>query len=412
MSASSVEPSGPELLSQPIMRPRVPLGAVMFFLTFVVMSPLLSAIGLKGIVVLFGVLLLFVINGRLQVGGFQKGVYVFVALYLSCAIASGIYWGTEVPLFFAILYIMAILLVANMRREDLDTLVRYATPFIGVIIVLGWLGLAYYLSGGGPIASVRNPDGRDNMLYLTTFSNSFGEGYLRAGGIYDEPGAFSFFICTLCTVRELLQKNRNVTALLLIGGMVTASIAHFAFMAFHFAPYLMSKKKGNTSVLLIGALLVGAVLASGRVQGIVQELVIDRAMKFQSGEMENPRELQMLNIYREMTTQKVLIGFDAECASRSAGCTEALGGDFGENPLTPLVFGGLLIGWPYYLFVLALILYGLSARERIPLIGFAFILLQRPYVLEFPYSATVFLVVLALAYQLRERRASQPKPLA
>jgi hypothetical protein len=397
--------AGDQLLSQPIERRRVPMGGVTFFLAFVVMSPVLSTFGIKGIAVLFGVLLLFLINGRLQVGGFQKWVYVFIGIYLSCAIASGVYWGTHVPLMFAVLYVVTVLMVANLRRDELDVLVGYATPFIGLLIVLGWIGLAYYLAGGPPLAAIQNPDTRPNLLYLTTFSNATGDGYLRPGGIYDEPGAFSFFICTLCTVRELLQKNRNVTALLLIGGLVTASIAHLIFMLFHFSQYLLSaNKKGNATVLLISAVVLGGVLLSGRAQTIVQELVIERAMKYQSGEMSNPRELQMLNVYRESNWPKVMLGFGADCVNRTQACTDALGGDFGENPLTPVVFGGLLLGWPYYLFILAMMLYGISSRDRLPLVGFGLILMQRPYVLEFPYSATVFIVVAALAVRLHDDR--------
>ena len=139
---------------------RIPLAAIVFFLAFIAMSPVLAAVGFKGTLVLVAAVGVLLINGRIRFDLIHKALYAFGSFYLLVAAALGLYWGTPVPLFFGVLYIATIVVVANSNPADLDRIVDYATVLLGVMVVLGWIGMLYFFAGGPPLAGIRNPDGR------------------------------------------------------------------------------------------------------------------------------------------------------------------------------------------------------------------------------------------------------------
>lgn len=411
--ASKLPLSAAELSSQLaesnlISRPRIAMAGPVFFLCFIAMSPALSAMGLKGVLLLAVAVAVIALNGRLQFGVLQRTVYAYGAFYLAIAGVVSTYWSSTTPLMFAALYVLTIVAVANLRMTEIDTVIRYATLLLAILIVLAWIGMSYFMAGGGPIVGIVNPDGRDNLLYLTTFSNVVEGAYIRPSGIYDEPGAFSFFICALCVLREITGRSRNVTIALLIGGLVTLSIAHMIYLLLHLASFMLKiNNRKSIAAAVFGALMVGGLLSIGPVQGMLREVIIERALKYQSGEIGNTREQAILNIYAGLSTDTVLYGFGRECVTRSPQCADDMGGAFGENPLTPIVYGGLVLAWPYYLTIVALLIYGAGAASRWFLAGFALLLMQRPYVLEFPYSGTVFLLIMTIVYARQNRSELQ-----
>lgn len=388
----------------PNTRARISMASIVFFLSFLAMSPIFAAVGIKSSLVLVVALAVLLFNGSILGTTFHIVVYILAFLYVLASICAFFYWGSPVPIYFALMYVSTIIVVANIRRKEVAVVVRYATVLLGALIALAWIGFIYSFFGGEAIASIQNPDGRQNFFFLTTFSISVSENYIRPSAIYDEPGAFSFFICALCTLREILKKNRNVTATILIGGVVTLSIAHVIYMVFHFGSYLLNLKyRKSFSATLILVSMMSVILLAPGASSLIHQQIFDRAVQYGTGTQANPREAAMVNVYQEITPERLLLGFGERCVSRSAKCVDEMGGDYGENPLTPLVYGGVLLAWPYYLTILALIIHGLFVPRHIFVVGFALLLLQRPYALEFPYSALVFLVVLTLVYQHHQR---------
>jgi hypothetical protein len=80
---------------------------------------------------------------------------------------------------------------------------------------------------------------------------------------------------------------------------------------------------------------------------------------------------------------------------------------FGENILTPLVQGGILMSWPYYAVLAALLAGGLRARARLVELGVAALLLQRPYLLSAGYCLLIYFFC-QLAWLRRSARLPAP----
>jgi hypothetical protein len=64
----------------------------------------------------------------------------------------------------------------------------------------------------------------------------------------------------------------------------------------------------------------------------------------------------------------------------------------GENPLSPLVFSGIIIEYPYYIIVGLFIVSPLWGRKYIVIFGMGLLFMQRPYVLGFSYSFMAIMI--------------------
>jgi hypothetical protein len=312
--------------------------------------------------------------------------------------------GTLVPSIMAIFFILTAFSVLQLDEIQTYTLVRYASIMAIVFIFMSALGLAYYETGAPPLLSLPNADGRDNYLYLSTFSNS--ETFtIRPSAIYDEPGALSFYICVIVILRSLLGYSTILSAAMLLGGLLTQSIAHLVFCIIWMGWFLISVRSEkrfhkfylNFPIFIFVVGLLIAIYQSG-----FMDWSIERALMFYENPWTNPRNRSMDEIFYLLSVNPGIIwfGFDATCAERLPICTVGLG----ENPLTPIIYGGIAVSWPYYLFMAFSFILIFFARDGLLIFGLAVLLLQRPYLLEFPYSATIALVYITWFFRPCDNR--------
>lgn len=312
--------------------------------------------------------------------------------FITSAISS-LLNASLMPLVYSIFFNITIFSIFQNEDDSSIRMVEWATSLFLVFIILSIIGVLYHLMGGHSLFSLVNADGRDNNFYLSTFSNS--ETFtIRPSAIYDEPGAFSFYICTLVIMRSRLRMPCQISAILLIGGMITQSITHVLFTLVWFFWAIKNCGSNNLNLknkmfqykyffLIISLSIIYIVYLSG-----ILDWTFERAIQFYNEPLTNPRYRSMKSIidFLESNPWSILYGFDANCVQRLDTC-----GDFGENPLTPLIYGGLLVSWPYYLVLIFSSLSFLKSKDWLLLIGANILLFQRPYLLEFPYSGLFIL---------------------
>jgi hypothetical protein len=380
-----------------------------FVICFFVENIIFLALGIKGYIVLLALVVLTLASNRIVVVVLQPpklGVYVLGVIYLVTVASTAVYNKESAPLVFAGFFLLTFFMVMQTSYETAVRFVEVATHMFALFILLAMIGVLYYYAGGSPLFTLFNPDGREQSLYLTTFANA-GESFIRPSAIYNEPGAFSFYICITVALRSLLGMSNRISSLLLVGGLITLSLAHVIFAAIWGVWAITSGgcrriNLKSISVLAFFLLLISIIYQSG-----LLDWTFERAVAYYENPWMNPRYKAFDDVRLALgdSTQGLWFGFNADCIARLGDCPR-----FGENPLTPLIYGGLLDAWPYYAFLLIAFTSPLFSRQGLIYAGVGALLLQRPYLLEFPYSAimTLLLVVAIGGVKTRRREASVP----
>jgi hypothetical protein len=303
------------------------------------------------------------------------------------ALAYAAWWQDLKLAFFPAYLALSIVTVAALSRRAAWLFVRWMTALMAVLAACALAGQVYAWLGGAPLLTIDNPDGRPASLYLLTMTNDALDNLIRPAGIFDEPGALSFYICLTAACRSLLGMPRKATWPLLAGGLITLSLAHLVYMAFHLmSERLMSPRAMRA--LLAGALVLGGAMLHPAVQGTIHERIGARLV-MEDGRLAGDNRSELLqNAAGYVDLKTSLVGLDARCISDWAACQRAYR-RFGENILTPLVQGGILMSWPYYATLAALLATGLRARRRLVCVGVAALLVQRPYVLSAGYCLLI-----------------------
>ena len=352
------------------------------------MNPVFLAMGIRGTALLLMLVFLTLCANRLRVSRAHLVAYLVLGLLVTSSMVATFISSTTVPLIYAFFFCLTALVVLQISDDDARHMVADASNIFYVFVSMAAVGVVYHLLGGQPIFSLENADGRSNYFYLSTFSNA--ETFtIRPSAIFDEPGTFSFYICVLVVLRSRLGLSIWGSTVLLFGGMLTQSITHVLFTLLWFIwaigrQELSADNERQTIIRRIGLAITFVVLSAVVYQSGILEWSFERIIFYGDNPLSNPRQRSFDNIVNMAIKQPndVWFGFDASCIQRLPGCTE-----IGENPLTPLVYGGLLVAWPFYLFLIFAIASVFVSRSGLLLIGAAILLLQRPYLLEFPYSA-------------------------
>jgi hypothetical protein len=365
---------------------------------FLSLNPVFQFLGIRGSALLVLLSAATLLQGRIRTSEARHGIYILIGLLVVTSAASALLNDVVTPLVFAGFFGLTAVAVLQTSYLEAVAMVRFASALFLVFIGLAIVGVAYQLLGGSPLLTLPNADGRDNDLYLTTFSNAY-TFTIRPSAIYDEPGAFSFYICALVILRSRIGMSRRTSAVLMLGGLITQSITH-VFATLLWFVWAMNdrrqtsdrKVRSNRLAFLAVFFSVAAIIYS---TGLL-DWAFERALMFYNNPWTNPRQRTMQEIVDALNMRQsdVLVGFDPACIERAPTCNE-----YGENPLTPLIYGGLMVSWPYYLFLLTGIVSPLFSRDGILLVIAALLFLQRPYLLEFPYSGLFALGIVVWCFR-------------
>jgi len=335
------------------------------------------------------------IYGTLEKIRFGKLQFWLCFIVLFLAILNSFYW--TLPTFKILIYLITMLLLTSFVSDSsIMQFVKYSSKFHLIILYGGLLGFLYAIFGGDALFTILNEDGRQNGFYLSTFSNTYLNGFIRPSGIYDEPGALSFFVCLTVALRESYQLDRRCSWLLLALSFITVSLAHFIFVIMFFIHVYRGRLVRAAWILIIISFLLLAIITiiDNPLSMIIKEFA--NRLTIKDGMLVgNNRSALVINAINYMDFRVFFFGLDGNCIANNELCDQSQYEQYGENPLTLLVHLGIFISLPYYV-VLSALVYNSIKNINFVVFGVFLLLLQRPYVLSYGYVVIIIIYLLVI----------------
>jgi len=321
---------------------------------------------------------------------------VLIGLILFSTLVQVVIWNDGSYLRYAIFPVSTILILMVASRADLDRMVDAISVLALVVLLLAAIAFVSVFAGVEPLATLENRDGRNLYVFFSTLSNSYNvnANIVRPSGIYDEPGALSFFVCAIACLRTFLGKSERLTWVLLGLGLVTLSLAHVIYMVAHFLAVARLRTYLTPAPIVI-VVAVLAVVSSGLGHVFYEKLILRfesaEGSKVVAGDNRSERLSGALDII-EADKSVLVVGIGPGCVKSISTCELDDIPPFSAAPLEPLILLGFVQGWLYYLMLMMLFAAPLFGRKYLVVFGVALLLLQRPYVMHIGYSFYSFLI--------------------
>jgi hypothetical protein len=281
---------------------------------------------------------------------------------------------------------------ASFSRQSVSFLYR-----LTVMMLAGaWIGFLYSLNGGAPTYCFGNPDGSQNCLYLATFAKPETVAYwgaIRPAGIFDEPGALSFFTTLVVCLNELCDGGRKRSLILFSLGLVTLSLAHvFCFGAY--AAIALRRRVAYLALVLV-------VLAAPLSDLLIERLAASSPMIAQFLDRFSIKDDRLSgdNRSNQVTEFFSLVDYDVSRYGSNAMSKYNKGWisseDQSSNPFS-IWFGYGFIMWIPYAITLVVLCRNMFERERpvqITAVLLVLLLLQRPYIYSLYWGLAIWSVV-------------------
>jgi hypothetical protein len=296
-----------------------------------------------------------------------------------------------------IFLIISIFIVNQLTIQEIHSFVKIASVVLLIFIYGSILGFIYAFLGGKPILSFSNPDGRTNYIFLTTMSNSVWGNIIRPSGIYDEPGAFSFFICCVAGMRHLLSLDRKLTWKLLLFGLITFSVAHIIYIIFHFVSEKKIFKLSFSKLLLtLFTTFIIFFFVNIYFADAIDLLFTSRFQNSNSGLFpgDNRSNFFFNTLNYIYNNPKVILWGKSLLTDFEKISFEY--GNVGANVLMPLLRYGIFASWPFYFIIFYFLIKILKGRFYFVCIGFVALLAQREFIYVVSYSTMMILIITIL----------------
>lgn len=225
----------------------------------------------------------------------QKSTDIFPSFILISFIIQGFIWlfysilhsdTTYITRIFYVLwtYIMIYVMV---RYKAVATFVKYNNVFIAIQAGLSLVAFVLILSNIlKPVLMYKLTNGQDGYCYLISCSNLAGDGFIRAAGYFDEPGALAFWGIYALVFNKLFYDNKNIEYVLLIGLFSTLSAAFFVQAFMYIVFFKITNIKKSIIPLLLMATIIGYGWTNFSDNDIVSKYTIER---FQDGQIRSIR---------------------------------------------------------------------------------------------------------------------------
>ena len=376
--------------------------ATAFFIAAICWSPLLP--GLLHLDNGLAFLAAFLVYAALTMS--SRGVSVAAAC--SCALivvaCLALFIGTGSRTLLARVAPIPMLLFAARQTTFVPRLIErlcdVLSAFAVFAVVMSIIGFAYAWFGGQPLLSIENGDGRENALYLTTMTNFWVGTVIRPSFIYDEPGAFSFALCAIVAMREMLGRPARLSWLVLLGGLITLSITHMLILAL----YMLWRLGFARSALIAAVVAVAGAISLSSVGGDELGFVADR-FTVDDGKLSGDNRSDQISNFLNVVNPEILLVGDVECQKRpERACEEH--GDISSSPVTPVYRGGLLMLVVQVWTHVALIACAIRRRAFVfPVLALSLMLLQRPYFEGYGYGFFTYLLLFSMQAVIARQRA-------
>ena len=361
-----------------------------FVVSFLLATPIYRLSGIPAYVWMIFFLSSIIASGQFNLTPICRKIYWGLILYVgSCVYLSALFL-TMAPINNALLFSATVFAFLQLKPLQIRTLINSASYLMVICIILSAIGVTYDLLGFQPILSLKNPNGDENLLFLTTFSHAK-TFVIRPSAIFDEAGYLSLYISCLVIIRTFLKLPWKLTAFILLGGLLTQSMAHFIITTLWLLYFIAFNKKFNAWSINSAALnLVILIFFFSMIYSGIMDWAFERFYEWVDDPLISPRFRSFIHLLEMggLDNGYLIYGNNEDCVSKLESCT-SLGG----NPLVPLMFGGLLYAWPYYLALGFLIFSSAFHKDRILWLMLFLILLGQPILLTFPYT-TLFCLML------------------
>lgn len=304
-------------------------------------------------------------------------------------------------------FLPSFFIASSLNKKTFDLLVKTLSIIALVISIGAVIGFIFcFFLNVRPMWSITMSDGRESYLFLTTLTNAYFSGFniIRPSGIFDEPGTLSFYLCFVAILREFQHRKSNITITILSFGLITFSLAHTVF----YILYLLHKKKWILgSFIFIGVISFMTYIGSSEKMNAINAIFISR-MSSDDALNENARSQMFLNAKNALSLSVAFFG-TKEDGTFNKKSVDDVHGRMGENPLSPLVYHGLIGSWLFYFTLIILLIFALKNPTNAFLyIGYFALLLQRPYSLYLGYSLMTAIVLFAESIQKNDQMEFNP----
>ena len=372
-------------------------------ISIICISPLLPALGLPAGLIYISIVG-FAILLNAQKKRLKLSALVTILIIYAICLLPAIYWSSLQKAVEPAYLLISLILALVLSKNDFRTSVKYLSKFHEILLVGAIISFVYVLLGGGSVFEIYNADGRENYFLPFSLTNSLWSGFSRPSGIYDEPGAFSFFICAVVTLRHLLDFDEKKSLNMLLLGLVTLSLAHIIFLfAFLFS---ISKRFSKLLLVLTFSVAAGAIIFLSGNWATFYAVFLIRFKIDPDGTLHGDNRsgafFKAMEILREYP-EKVIWGISDHYRNNPTLFSEqfADGAEIGGNPLNQLLQLGMG-SMPYFIILFSLFFLSLrNGRRNIVLLAFCLLLLQRDYVYVISYSLVTCLILVA-AYRRKE----------
>jgi hypothetical protein len=319
-----------------------------------------------------------------------------IAVLMFISILMAFFWSDFKYLGIYIFLIVSIILNSQCKHEGIISFVDISTRFI-ILLLIGSL-IAFILDqvGIGNITGFETNKGRLMYVYIASLAPYLGESsVIRTSGIYDEPGAFSMFICMLAAIRHLYGFDKKTTWAILLLGFITFSVAHFVYVAVHYFSEKRTVVQNIVCSIFIALLVVLVVNTDNQYS---ERLSVD-----DKGELKaDNRSFRMVNAYVHINENRdVLIkGVGPNCNFQTVVKCKITHSE--ANPLEPLLNLGLA-SIPYYFVVVIFLFSFLKNKKYLVLAGIGLLLVQRPYLTSISYSGMLVMMLNILLFNKKIR---------
>lgn len=328
-----------------------------------------------------------------------------ITLILSISFIPAIYQTSLQILTTPVYFLYSLLIISLFAKNEFERFTKFYTIFIIILLIGALVSLTYKVLGGEALLYFENPDGRKNYVVPFTFSNSVWQNFIRPAGIFDEPGAFSFFVCSAVTIRTLLKHNSNISFWILVVGLITFSLAHIIFLV----TFILSHREHTIkwcvyiAIVLLGLFLI--LIAVGAFD-IFYNVFLIRFEITDGGRLHGDNRSRLFfNTLHILNSDIALMitGLSDELRNNPSSFFMVYGENMetGANPLNMLLKLGAMSLF-YYITLIYLFFQGVvRGRSGAFLIGFGALLLQRDYIFVISYAFVVSMIIV-LTYREKE----------
>lgn len=224
--------------------------------------------------------LIFLLSRR-KIFVYEKDIIIILCVTATSFLIIGMYHGEISCLKTAIFLIILVFIVYPFLSTFIqyESLCNILVLFITLMSILGTIAfflillfnikpfLIHSLSNGKVIY--------DYLITRSVGSQSFGNlTFIRYSGFFHEPGGMGFYIIFAFILNKLVLKSKIYEFLLLVGGLLTFSLAFYITITFYYLSYFVTNRKFiKLALAFIIILSLGIYINSSRNNNIISNTV-------------------------------------------------------------------------------------------------------------------------------------------